>query len=703
LQKKNIEIFLVSFTILFLEIVLIRWVSTEIRIFAYLSNLVLLSCFLGIGLGCYFSEKRCSVSRTILFLALLLFLVNFPLFIDLTGERVHLFRDLPILLSGFNDSVIWYEIEKPLILGYLGGLTATMFIFILILLIFIPLGQILGRVLARHENIILAYSINILASLLGIWFFNLFSFFYTPPAIWFVFVLVIVTLFMPPSRSNFLSLFICLIVIFFTMIFPLTKPTANETIWSPYQKLEISPLKRGGYVLRVNNVGYMTLLDLSDEGIRKLIGHFDQKMRKFSQYDLPYLFFKKDIEDVLIVGAGAGNDVSGALRNGVRNVEAVEIDPGIYKLGKKYHPEFPYAVSRVKVIIDDARSFFKKSKKKFDIISFGTLDAHTLAFNYNNMRIDHYVYTEESLREAKNLLKEDGILSLIFDVKRPWIGQRIQGLLNKVFGYPPLVFRIKSAELFGWEGVTFIAGKERNKLFERLGNNPELKHYIENILIDYSGEVKLTTDDWPYLYLEKPMIPMMHLWIILILVLLFFVTRSFLLPKGQKLNLHFFTLGTAFLLLEFQNISKTTLLFGSTWIVNTFTISAILFLILLANLFVHFFKPPRIKIIYLLLFSSILFVYFIPLEVFNFLSYWPRSILSSIVLNLPIFFAGIVFIDSFKNTQLKNLAYGSNLLGATVGGILESASFIFGVNMLLVIVAGFYLVSYILLRIEFNR
>jgi hypothetical protein len=37
---------------LFLELMLIRWVSSEIRTFAYFKNFVLMACFLGFGLGC---------------------------------------------------------------------------------------------------------------------------------------------------------------------------------------------------------------------------------------------------------------------------------------------------------------------------------------------------------------------------------------------------------------------------------------------------------------------------------------------------------------------------------------------------------------------------------------------------------------------------------------------------------------------------
>ena len=36
---------------LFLEVLMIRWVTSEVPVFAYFKNIVLIGCFLGFGLG----------------------------------------------------------------------------------------------------------------------------------------------------------------------------------------------------------------------------------------------------------------------------------------------------------------------------------------------------------------------------------------------------------------------------------------------------------------------------------------------------------------------------------------------------------------------------------------------------------------------------------------------------------------------------
>jgi hypothetical protein len=55
------RLFLVSSAALYLEIVLIRWLGTEVKIFAFFQNLTLIVCFLGFGVGCFSSSKRGSL------------------------------------------------------------------------------------------------------------------------------------------------------------------------------------------------------------------------------------------------------------------------------------------------------------------------------------------------------------------------------------------------------------------------------------------------------------------------------------------------------------------------------------------------------------------------------------------------------------------------------------------------------------------
>jgi hypothetical protein len=66
-----------------------------------------------------------------------------------------------------------------------------------------------------------------------------------------------------------------------------------------------------------------------------------------------------------------GNDVAAARRHGASQVDAVEIDPEVIGLGRALHPEHPYSSPRVRVINDDARSFFAPADGQYDMIVFG--------------------------------------------------------------------------------------------------------------------------------------------------------------------------------------------------------------------------------------------------------------------------------------------------------------------------------------------
>src|SRR5262249_58155829 len=123
-----------------------------------------------------------------------------------------------------------------------------------------------------------------------------------------------------------------------------------------------------------------------------------------------------------------------------RYVDAVEIDTAILSLGKREHPEQPYASKQVAVYLTDARAFLKRSPQHYDLVLFGLLDSHTQFSDYSNMRIDNFVYTEEAFREASRHLNPNGVLFVKFDVDHPWMAVRLEERLRRTFGNRRLVF-----------------------------------------------------------------------------------------------------------------------------------------------------------------------------------------------------------------------------------------------------------------------
>jgi SAM-dependent methyltransferase len=347
----------------------------------------------------------------------------------------------------------------------------------------------------------------------------------------------------------------------------------------------------------------------------------------------------------------------------------------------------------VQLIVDDARSYLQNSNERFDLIMFSFLDSKINGSYYSNIRIDNYVYTLEAFKAARRLLKPDGLMIVKFYARKPWIAGRLQRLAQAAFGQPPL-----QLETVPLGGRVFVCGSSE-KVAQGL-RNPQLAAYVaqhSNVPVEQAA---ITTDDWPYFYQREPGLPAS---LILVSIALIMISFYFLRETGvpiSSLRAHFFFLGSGFLLLETQIVSKMALLFGTTWMVNSVVIAGLLILIVAANFLVEW--RPRISFstAYLGIFGSILLAYSIPLETFFFPSIWIKALAATAVLCLPVFFAGIVFIRSFADECFRGEALGSNLMGALVGGLLETLSMWTGMRSLLIIAALLYLASWIALKAQ---
>jgi spermine/spermidine synthase len=707
--QHNVALFLISVLGLFLELLLIRWIGTEVNIFAYLQNTILVVCFMGLGMGCMTSDQPIVLRSCLVPLLVLVALLTVP------QTNVAL-RKVSVLLSTLGDlqplEIITLASGGDWLLAVSLGLAITLGILFLVWQIFVPIGRILGHLMDAHSRPIEAYSCNIFGSLIGIWMFVLLGIAYQPPGVWFLVVVALMFAFVSRAPLHRSINLVILILIACASWLGGGDWNSLENFWSPYQKLvltESDPVKYPSfkYFVTVNNSWYQGIQDLGKNTTRLNPKLFPPDEEGLSQYDIPFRFHPSP-RKALIVGAGTGNDIAGALRQGVADITAVEIDPGIIALGKKYHPEKPYDSVSVHIVNDDARSLFVNTTERYDVICFGLLDSHTTTA-MTNARLDHYVYTKESLEMARSRLASGGIVTLNFAANRFFVADRIAATLTEVFGVKPVAFRIPGS-VWGYGGVMFIAG-DLQAARKQIETQPKLKALVElwqrQEPLPFSFTTKITTDDWPYLYLEKPRIPILYYLLALMFLILFFYTkRRFRLENVTRhwgaAHWHFFFLGAAFLLLEVQNISKSAVVLGNTWQVNGVIISGILTMILLANLIAATMPKFPIALAYVGLVASCSLLYFLDLSTFLYLSYGQRIVVVGALTALPILFSGIVFIRSFAESPVKNQALGANLLGSLIGGLLQSVTFITGIKTLLLVVIVLYLAS-ALTRFQLDR
>jgi len=675
-------IFLASVLGLFLELALIRWVSSEVRIFAYAKNLVLVACFLGFGAGLFRSDKKLQIQGPVFVLLLIALVVRLPwqTLMDFGPRRV------TGVLAELSGLMVYHvgELDLPSVpLSAFGGLAFALFwttlLFFMIALTMIPFGQVVGANIPKVETPLKGYSINVAGSLLGILGFSFVTAGNMPPVVWFVPVTMAMALLTAdkPVRQAVVGISLALLVVFLP-----NNTKDEETIWSSYQKLGVHP---SGFI-EVNNIGYQTMV---------VQGPSSAGLNRFNMAHS----VRPGAKRVLVIGAGSGNDVSAALLAGAESVVAVEIDRVIYEVGTALHPDKPYSDPRVRVVIDDARHFLKTTDQKFDLIVFSHLDAHTVLSSYTNVRLDNYIHTTESFAEARRTLAPDGLLYVTFFSELPIIGPRLSGNLEQAFGHPPVSVTESgsSGKEQGFTNLYFLIGE--SDLMTLLAERVSQYRGLDLISFNTEG-VGLSTDEWPFLQLQDRSIPPM-MWLISAVILLLSVLVAWRVrPTGDTFDGHLFFLGAAFMLLEVHNVSRLALVFGTTWTVNAWVIGTILSLILLANAVV-----ARVgasdnlqKVAAAGLFLTLALAFFVPLDIFVGSNRLVGGIGATTLMTAPIFFAGLVFAQAFSTSPSPGFALGWNILGSVVGAMCESLSYLLGIPALVIVAGCFYVAAFIWLR-----
>ena len=158
-------------------------------------------------------------------------------------------------------------------------------------------------------------------------------------------------------------------------------------------------------------------------------------------------------------------------------------------------------------------------------------------------------------------------------------------------------------------------------------------------------------------------------------------------------DFHFLLLGAGFMLLEAQIVSRMALLFGTTWVVNSIVVAGLLLPDCGGQCGLPTISAHTTEWAYAGLFVSLATSFAVPVGKLFFESILTRALVSTLVLCMPVFFAGIIFVSSFAKVGFRGSALGSNLFGSLAGGLLESLSLWFGLKSLIVVAAAIYLGS----------
>lgn len=689
-RGKKVELFIISLLSLYFELVVIRWLSSEIRILAYFKNIPLMACLFGLGLGMALGSSDRKLVRWFP-LGMLLLIAIIVLAQPLNLTHVSFINPLEHYLIGEWTKVSAAEDTPMMRLKlFLPGLGLLVGVFYLIVWTFACIGQRLGQLFNQFAPLE-GYSINVLASFVGIALFTFISFLSLPP-IWWIAVgfALLVIYFRKPQH-------ILCMVIALAMTYFISPPDVR---WSPYYRISVKktelpadgpdhPAVVYGNEIQVNYDSIQGAYNNHPDFIKTLTEK--QKQGTADYYDTPYAALGDKPRSILILAAGTGNDVAAALRHGATEVDCVEIDPTIAQLGNEVHPEKPYADPRVRVIVDDARAFIRRTDKKYDLVVFAYLDSHSAFSSMSSLRLDNYVYTRDCFNDARRLLKKDGVMTVTFYYMTWWQLARVYKSLEQGSGETPVGVYSRAGN-----GPTLLVGPGVNKEeVEKSGLlmfTPEFFAKEARFSIAEWNAVDPTTDDWPYLFLRGRGVSWTYA-IGLIFTLYsgwWLVGRCFGKFRADPIGRTMFFLGAAFMLVETKSVTQMGLIAGTTWIVNSAVIAAVLAMIFLATVAQIKFKFKNVNIFYGLLFAALAFNLVFPISALNALPTAARLALGAVILVAPLLFAAIIFAITFGQVKEPGKALGMNLLGTLIGGALEYLSMIIGISALNAVAAVLY-------------
>ncbi len=654
LANPGVRLVITSTTLLFAELLFIRWIPATVIYIGFFRNFLLMASFLGIGLGILWGRNPRRITLSPfgpLVLAVALLVMSGGVTIQLRSPGEIFFGLSENRAADVNFVVL--PIMVALVALLMAGLA-------------VPLGRLLTSMPPLR-----AYAYDITGSMAGIAAFTLLSAMGTPPAVWFVVLGVLLAL--GGLGAGISRASVVTAVTFGATIVVVAMGARPGQYWSPYYRIDL--YQQGGIqAIDVNGIPHQAMWP---------VGVAEQQ----PMYNQVYEWFPDRAYDrVLIIGAGSGSDVAVALAHGAGHVDAVEIDPTIQELGVQRHPDRPYADPRVTRINDDGRAFLRRTTTSYDLVIFALPDSLTLVSTSANLRLESFLFTREAFADVRSHLTSDGVFVLYNYYREDWLPRKIAGMLRDAFASDPVV------RFHGGSAATLAAGPA----IVAAGGQPPGGSVDA---IDLANAPAPATDDWPFLYLIEPYIAPYYIGA-LGLILAFGGLMVWQAARGsgtsiRRFSPHFFLLGVAFLLLETRSIVSFSLLFGSTWLVNSLVFFAVLASVLAAVAINARFAIRNPLPLYAALLASIAVAYLLPPSSLLIEPPWLRYAVAAALAFAPVFFANLVFSHSFRDTATADMAFASNLLGAMVGGAAEYLGLLTGYQALLLLVAALYVTAWL--------
>jgi hypothetical protein len=177
--------------------------------------------------------------------------------------------------------------------------------------------------------------------------------------------------------------------------------------WNSFSRVTVERVKGGELDIKIDASAATRITSAELVPKRAQAGHVSA---------FAYGLFPAGADNVMIIGAGGGIDVVNALAAGARKVVAVEINPLIAKtvMLDRFIEESGrlYRDPRVELVIDEGRSYVRRSDRTYDVIQATLVDTWAATASGAFALTESNLYTVEAFADYYTHLTPRGVLTM---------------------------------------------------------------------------------------------------------------------------------------------------------------------------------------------------------------------------------------------------------------------------------------------------
>ena len=425
----------------------------------------------------------------------------------------------------------------------------------------------------------------------------------------------------------------------------------------------------------------------------------------------------KNPKSILLISGGISGIMKEILKYDVKNIDYVEINKWITKIGKKYDSSLKN--KKVHIINEDARLYIKNTTKKYDVVIINLPEPTTAQINR--------FYTTEFFTELKKRLNKNAVISISLMSTLNYMSDEARQI-NSVL-YKTLQQSFKNIIIIPGGKNYFIASDKKLSLniadlIEKKGINNEYvnQYYIDDNLLkqrsDYilknlNKNAKINKDFTPIAYYNQLLYWLSYfksnfkIFAVIILVLLIFVVANL-----NIINLGLFSAGFAGSSIEIILLISFQIIYGYVFQMTGIIITIFMIGLAIGSFYTHKFLHKATilnysKILFIIgLYSLLLPIVLLMLKsemlipIFTHITFGILTLIISILVGIEFSLASKIQTGNTAVVTAK--IYSADLLGAAIGALIVTTYMIplLGIVKVSIIIGLFNLLVGIIILIK---